>query len=80
MIQPVLIAPGDVDIALHVDRYDFAVMVEFENGRPVAYGKASLRLKSDEPVSVTAHRQSNVRLSLGVTAATKFSRSDPLEP
>jgi 2-phosphosulfolactate phosphatase len=28
--------PEDVDIALDVDRYDFAVRVEFENGRPVA--------------------------------------------
>ena len=26
----------DVDIALEIDRYDFAVRVEFENGRPVA--------------------------------------------
>jgi 2-phosphosulfolactate phosphatase len=28
--------PEDVDIALDIDRYDFAVRVEFENGRPVA--------------------------------------------
>jgi 2-phosphosulfolactate phosphatase len=28
--------PEDVDIALNVDRYDFAIRVEFENGRPVA--------------------------------------------
>ena len=26
----------DVDIALEIDRYDFAISVEFENGRPVA--------------------------------------------
>jgi 2-phosphosulfolactate phosphatase len=26
----------DVDIALDIDRYDFAVRVEFEDGRPVA--------------------------------------------
>ena len=26
----------DVDIALDIDRYDFAIRVEFENGRPVA--------------------------------------------
>jgi 2-phosphosulfolactate phosphatase len=26
----------DVEIALDVDRYDFAVRVKFENGRPVA--------------------------------------------
>ena len=26
----------DVDIALDIDRYDFAVRVGFENGRPVA--------------------------------------------
>jgi 2-phosphosulfolactate phosphatase len=28
--------PEDVDIALDIDRYNFAVRVEFENGRPVA--------------------------------------------
>jgi 2-phosphosulfolactate phosphatase len=28
--------PEDVDIALDIDRYDFAIRVEFENGRPVA--------------------------------------------
>jgi 2-phosphosulfolactate phosphatase len=28
--------PEDVDIALNVDRYDFPIRVEFENGRPVA--------------------------------------------
>jgi 2-phosphosulfolactate phosphatase len=28
--------PEDVDIALDVDRYDFALRVEFEEGRPVA--------------------------------------------
>jgi 2-phosphosulfolactate phosphatase len=28
--------PEDVDIALDIDRYDFAVRVEIENGRPIA--------------------------------------------
>jgi 2-phosphosulfolactate phosphatase len=28
--------PGDLDIALDIDRYDFAVRVEIEDGRPVA--------------------------------------------
>jgi len=28
--------PQDVDIALDIDRYDFAVRADFENGRPVA--------------------------------------------
>ena len=28
--------PEDVDIALDIDRYDFAIRIEFENGRPVA--------------------------------------------
>jgi 2-phosphosulfolactate phosphatase len=28
--------PEDVDIALDIDRYDFAIRVEFEDGRPVA--------------------------------------------
>jgi 2-phosphosulfolactate phosphatase len=27
----------DVDIALNIDRYDFAVRVDFEDGRPVAH-------------------------------------------
>jgi 2-phosphosulfolactate phosphatase len=28
--------PGDLDIALDIDRYDFAIRVKLENGRPVA--------------------------------------------
>jgi len=28
--------PEDVDIALDIDRYDFAIRVEFGNGRPIA--------------------------------------------
>lgn len=28
--------PGDLDIALDIDRYDFAIRVELEGGRPVA--------------------------------------------
>jgi 2-phosphosulfolactate phosphatase len=28
--------PEDVDIALDIDRYDFAIRVDFEDGRPVA--------------------------------------------
>ena len=28
--------PEDADIALDIDRYDFAVRVEFENARPIA--------------------------------------------
>ena len=28
--------PENVDIALDMDRYDFAIRVEFEDGRPVA--------------------------------------------
>jgi len=28
--------PEDVEIALDIDRYDFAVRVNFEDGRPVA--------------------------------------------
>jgi 2-phosphosulfolactate phosphatase len=28
--------PEDVDIALDIDRYDFAVRIEFEDARPVA--------------------------------------------
>jgi 2-phosphosulfolactate phosphatase len=42
--------PEDVDIALDIDRYDFAVRVEFENGRPVArVEKASPRLYAANP-------------------------------
>ena len=29
--------PEDVDIAVDIDRYDFAITVAFENGRPVAH-------------------------------------------
>jgi 2-phosphosulfolactate phosphatase len=29
--------PEDVDIAVDIDRYDFAIKVTFENGRPVAH-------------------------------------------
>ena len=37
VIRPVpYLHPEDVDIALDIDRYDFAVRVEFENGRPIA--------------------------------------------
>ncbi len=28
--------PGDLDIALDIDRYDFAIRVEMDEGRPVA--------------------------------------------
>ena len=42
--------PEDVDIAVDIDRYDFAVRVEFENGRPVArVEKASPRLYAANP-------------------------------
>ena len=39
----------DVEIALDIDRYDFAMRVEFENGLPVAHGKAGLTPKSATP-------------------------------
>jgi 2-phosphosulfolactate phosphatase len=42
--------PEDVDIALDIDRYDFVVRVEFENGRPVArVEKASPKLYAANP-------------------------------
>ena len=42
--------PEDVDIAVDIDRYDFAVRVEFENGRPVArVEKASPKLYAANP-------------------------------
>jgi 2-phosphosulfolactate phosphatase len=49
--------PEDVAIALDIDRYDFAVRVELEDGATGrAYRKYSLTLKGDEPASVI-HRQ-----------------------
>jgi 2-phosphosulfolactate phosphatase len=40
--------PEDVEIALDIDRYDFAIRVEFENGRPVArMDTISVLLKTD---------------------------------
>jgi 2-phosphosulfolactate phosphatase len=30
------VPPGDLDIALDIDRYDFAIRVEMDEGRPVA--------------------------------------------
>jgi 2-phosphosulfolactate phosphatase len=33
--------PEDVDIALDIDRYDFAIRVDFEDGRPVAHMERS---------------------------------------
>jgi hypothetical protein len=42
--------PEDVDIALDIDRYNFAVRVEFENGRPVVrVEKASPKLYAANP-------------------------------
>ena len=38
-----------MDIALDVDRYDLAVRVESENGRPVA------RVEGGGPLAVTIH-------------------------
>jgi 2-phosphosulfolactate phosphatase len=39
--------PEDVDITLDIDRYDFAVRVNFEDGRPVArIEPAAVRLNS----------------------------------
>jgi 2-phosphosulfolactate phosphatase len=29
--------PEDVDIALDIDRYNFAIRIEFKDGRPVAH-------------------------------------------
>jgi 2-phosphosulfolactate phosphatase len=40
--------PEDVDIALDIDRYDFAVRVEFENGRPVARVERPEATNSDD--------------------------------
>jgi 2-phosphosulfolactate phosphatase len=40
--------PEDVDIALDIDRYDFAIRVEFENGRPVARVERPETTNSDD--------------------------------
>jgi 2-phosphosulfolactate phosphatase len=50
--------PEDVDIALDIDRYDFAVRVEFENGQPVARMEEPANAKGGEPISVPVHRRS----------------------
>ena len=39
--------PEDVDIALDIDRYDFAVRVDFADGRPVA------RIERSAPMTPT---------------------------
>ena len=45
--------PKSVDIALDINRYDFAVKVDFEDGRPVAHiEKPRLKWKGGEPFSV----------------------------
>jgi 2-phosphosulfolactate phosphatase len=40
--------PEDIDIALDIDRYDFAVRVEFTNGRPVARMERPVTTDSDD--------------------------------
>jgi 2-phosphosulfolactate phosphatase len=40
--------PEDVDIALDIDRHDFAIRVEFENGRPVARAERPEATNSDD--------------------------------
>jgi 2-phosphosulfolactate phosphatase len=42
--------PQDVDIALEIDRYDFAVRVNFENGRPVARVETPAITMSKSPI------------------------------
>jgi 2-phosphosulfolactate phosphatase len=43
--------PEDVDIALDIDRYDFAVRVNFENERPVARLKTPAITMSKSPIA-----------------------------
>jgi len=40
--------PEDVDIALDIDRYDFAVKVDFGDGRPVAWAERPEATNSDD--------------------------------
>jgi 2-phosphosulfolactate phosphatase len=42
--------PQDVDIALDIDRYDFAVRVDFEDGRPVARVETPAITMSKSPI------------------------------
>jgi 2-phosphosulfolactate phosphatase len=42
--------PEDVDIALDINRYDFAVRVNFENGRPVARVETPAITMSKSPI------------------------------
>jgi 2-phosphosulfolactate phosphatase len=45
--------PEDVDIALDIDRYDFAVRVEFEDGRPLARMERPTRgLRAENSISM----------------------------
>jgi 2-phosphosulfolactate phosphatase len=46
--------PEDVDIALHIDRYDFAVRVEFDEGRPVARMETEFDAEPAAPIPTTA--------------------------
>jgi hypothetical protein len=45
-----------------MDRHDFAVRVEFENGQPVARVKSLRDAERGEPFSLPAYRQSNQAL------------------
>jgi len=40
--------PEDVDIALDIDRYYFAVKVDFADGRPVAWAERPEATNSDD--------------------------------
>jgi 2-phosphosulfolactate phosphatase len=70
--------PEDVEIALDIDRYDFAITVAFENGRPVATSKS----KAGAETATKAVDQSPKALrSSQVSGQTSLVRlSDHVEP
>jgi hypothetical protein len=60
MIPPVrTCTPEDVDIALDIDRYNFAVRVTIEDGRPVAHMEGQPEAEGGEFILVT--RTDNLR-------------------
>jgi hypothetical protein len=55
--------PEEVEIALDIDRFDFAVRVEFEEGRSRVW-RGQPDAERCEPLAVTIYRRSNVAQSL----------------
>jgi len=72
----------DVEIALDIDRYDFAMRVEFEKGLPVAHGKAGLTPKSANPSLCSLIGDRSNPLAYGLHcggSVTQIARLDALD-